>query len=36
MKINPKNGVDKLLFGMKQTHVEAMMEIVFICILIKS
>jgi hypothetical protein len=23
MKINPKNGVDKLLFGMKQTHVEA-------------
>ena len=23
MKINPKNGVDKLLFGMKQNHVEA-------------
>jgi hypothetical protein len=23
MKINPKNGFDKLLFGMKQTHVEA-------------
>ena len=23
MKINPKNGVDKLLFGMKQSHVEA-------------
>lgn len=23
MKINPKNGADKLLFGMKQTHVEA-------------
>jgi hypothetical protein len=23
MKINPKNGVDQLLFGMKQNHVEA-------------
>ncbi|MEM0543183.1 hypothetical protein WFZ85_11200 [Flavobacterium sp. j3] len=23
MKINPKNGIDKLLFGMKQNHVEA-------------
>ena len=23
MIINPKNGVDQLLFGMKQTHVEA-------------
>ncbi|MGL2964812.1 hypothetical protein ACSVH2_13400 [Flavobacterium sp. RSB2_4_14] len=23
MKINPKNGVDQLLFGMKQSHVEA-------------
>jgi hypothetical protein len=23
MKINPKNGVDQLLFGMKQTQVEA-------------
>ena len=23
MKINPKNGIDQLLFGMKQTHVEA-------------
>ncbi len=23
MKIIPKNGVDQLLFGMKQTHVEA-------------
>jgi hypothetical protein len=23
MKINPKNGLDQLLFGMKQTHVEA-------------
>jgi hypothetical protein len=23
MLINPKNGVDQLLFGMKQTHVEA-------------
>jgi hypothetical protein len=23
MKINPKNGVDKLLFGMKQNQVEA-------------
>lgn len=22
MKINPKNGVDQLLFGMKQSHVE--------------
>jgi hypothetical protein len=22
MKINPKNGVDQLLFGMKQNHVE--------------
>jgi len=23
MKINPKNGIDQLLFGMKQNHVEA-------------
>ena len=23
MKINPKNGVDQLLFGMKKSHVEA-------------
>ncbi len=23
MKINPKNGIDQLLFGMKQMHVEA-------------
>ena len=23
MKINPKNGIDQLLFGMKQSHVEA-------------
>jgi hypothetical protein len=23
MKVNPKNGVDQLLFGMKQTHVES-------------
>ncbi len=23
MKINPKNGLDQLLFGMKQSHVEA-------------
>ncbi len=23
MIINPKNGIDQLLFGMKQTHVEA-------------
>jgi hypothetical protein len=23
MKLNPKNGVDQLLFGMKQNHVEA-------------
>jgi hypothetical protein len=23
MTINPKNGLDQLLFGMKQTHVEA-------------
>ena len=22
MKINPKNGVNQLLFGMKQNHVE--------------
>jgi hypothetical protein len=24
MIVNPKNGVDQLLFGMKQTHVEAL------------
>ncbi len=25
MKINPKNGIDQLLFGMKQNHVEALL-----------
>jgi hypothetical protein len=24
MKINPKNGIDQLLFGMKQNHVESL------------
>jgi hypothetical protein len=24
MKVNPKNGIDQLLFGMKQTHVESL------------
>lgn len=25
MKINPKNGIDQLLFGMKQNHVEGLL-----------